>query len=141
MDDTRKTEVEIQLLFIRTGQIAVEAFLFGGDRPVLIDTGASRTVFHTEIVKGNGITMRKSETTGGGVGGSNLPLYELDNLVFSMGGYQWLAEKPTAMDLTPVIDALKYTRCKDLVGVLGADVLMRYGAIIDYQASKLILVP
>lgn len=124
-------QVEVPFTFIRTQQIAVKGRLYGRTLPMLIDTGSSHTVIHTETARELGMPLADSSGVGGGVGGNNIAMYPLPSMAIELGKQNWVV-KPIAMDLSHVVHALKESRARQVSIVLGADLLRQYNALIDY---------
>lgn len=127
--------------YIRTQQIVVEGRINRKRVPLLIDTGASHTVFHTETARELGLALGESAQTGGGVGGVDMSLYTMEPVSITLGGAQWICPKPTAMDLSHVIMGLKRARARQVTVILGADFLRKYRASIDYFNREMTIYP
>ncbi len=113
----------------------------GKSAKVIIDTGASKTVFdlkrikkyveekkfkkHSKLSVGLGTDKIKSEFTA-------IRKLELGNL--SICNYTIVL-----MDLSHVNQSYKELGLKQVVGVLGSDILLEYKAVIDYENKKLTL--
>ena len=129
----------LPIKYIRTQQIVVEGRINRKRIPLLIDTGASHTVFHTETARLLGLVMEESSQLGGGVGGVEMSLYKLRPMLITLGGVEWLCPKPAAMDLSHVMLGLKRARARQISAILGADFLRKYQANIDYSKLEMSL--
>lgn len=131
----------LPLKYIRTQQIVVEGRINRKRLPLLIDTGASHTVFHIEMAKTLNLVMEESHQTGGGVGGVDIALYKLRPMLIQLGDREWLCPKPAAMDLSHVLLGLERARARQVSAILGADFLRKYQANIDYANLQMTLMP
>lgn len=121
------------------GHFHTDGFL--NERPisVLIDTGASSTVFSLDIVRGMNLSMTKLDMFGGGAGAAKLEVYQIREARFVIGDTAPQVRRFVAMDLTHVNQALRLKGSSPIDAVLGVDVLEAHLAVIDYGSSSLYL--
>lgn len=101
----------------------------------LVDSGAAGTVIDRNQLARFGIGAAVREGTGIGAGGSiKVALHPLAS--FRIGPRAVPLAQIVSTDLSGVIAGLN---AGDVAGVLGQDVLQRYGAIIDVRANTLYL--
>ena len=137
-----KKGVHIPISFIRTRQIVVDGRLAGKKTLFLIDTGASESVFHLETARAYGLVPEElPNQQGAGVGSSNLAVYQLPPLEVELGGHLWKLKRPASMDLSHVLYSLENYRARKVSIILGADLLRRYKAVIDYGKKEMVLFP
>jgi len=121
-----------------TNLITVRGLINGKKVPFLIDTGASASVIDGSWVdKLNLQRSKKIQKTGGGIGTSNAQVNLIEKLEIDIEGRIIETEKAGCMDLSHVNDSLEKHGAEPIAGVIGADILMKYKGVIDYD--KMIL--
>jgi hypothetical protein len=121
------------------GHFHAEGFLNDRAISVLIDTGASGTVFSLDLAKDLNLATSKMETAGGGVGSARLEVYQIEAARFTVGSVAPDISALYAMDFTHVNEALAMKGERFVDAVLGADALAKHEAVIDYGSSSLYL--
>lgn len=121
------------------GHFHADGFL--NDRPVsvLIDTGASGTVFSFNIARELNLALTKSTMSGGGAGAAQLDVHHIQAARFVIGDFSPNVRALLTMDLSHVNQALALKGSTPIDAVLGADVLDAHAAVIDYGSSSLYL--
>ncbi len=129
----------IELTRSGVGHFHTDGFL--NDRPisVLIDTGASSTVFNLDLAGELNLSRDKLEISGGGAGAAKLDVYQIHEARFIIGNVSPAIQAFLAMDLTHVNQALALRGETPVDAVLGADALEAHRAVIDYGSSSLFL--
>lgn len=123
----------------RTGHITVAAHLSGKLVRLIVDTGAGGTCIHSGVLEKYQLRLTSKMTKGGGVGSSTMRLATVASHNLSLQDLDLSAFKLRALDLSHVVSALAKKRVEEFVGVLGADVLHRKHAVIDYARSVMLL--
>jgi hypothetical protein len=139
---SKQVSTQVLVPFTRqpTGHITVVAKLTRRSALFVVDTGAGGTVIH------NGVLNRyKLELTGrirksAGMGVSGVQLTAVASHDLHLGLVDLSEIKLHALDLSHVIEGFAKANVPRIVGVLGADVLHRRHAIIDYQRQCIVLV-
>lgn len=141
LDDflNQKDFTRIPLTKSGVGHFHTSGFLNDRAISVLIDTGASSTVFSLDVAKDLNLTVSKMEAAGGGVGSASMEVYKIEAARFSLGDVAPDIEEFYAMDFTHVNRALAMKGERAVEAVLGADALSKHGAVIDYGGSALYL--
>lgn len=102
---------------------------------LLLDTGASKTVFDKEkvlkFVTEKKIRKHESKSVGLGVSNVETRIVKLKNLRF--GNMKMDKIEVAVLDLDHVNQTYKLMKLKEIDGVLGSDFLMKYKAIINYE--------
>lgn len=106
---------------------------------VLIDTGAANTVVNHALAVGLGLVVRAVEGFGGGAGGVNLEIFQVEGADLWLGDMRPRAPRFIAMDLAHVNAALAMQAANPVDVILGVDVFDAQAAIIDYGSSSLFL--
>lgn len=111
------------------------------DRPitVLVDTGASNTVFSFDLAKEMNLPLTKLLMQGGGAGTAQLDIHQIKAAHFVLGDFEPQVSTLLTMDLAHVNQALTRRDSDSIDAVLGADVLEIHQAVIDYGSSSLYL--
>ena len=108
---------------------------------MLLDTGASRTVFDKETLKKihAGIDMELNEDKATGLGTNTVENYIaiIDN--FSIGGLEIKKYQVGVLDLTHVNTSYTNIDMPHIAGVVGSDLLVKHKAVIDLGNLELLL--
>ena len=108
---------------------------------VLIDTGASQTVFDkariADFLKEEKFELHDKLSTGLGTSDMKSHLVIIDEI--SLGKIKNKNYKSVVIDLSHVNVAYKQMKQKPIDGVLGSDILKKYKAVIDYGKRVLSL--
>lgn len=114
---------------------------FLNDRPisVLIDTGASSTVFSFDVARELNLPMTKLAMSGGGAGAAKLDIHQIHEARFLVGKVSPRVPAFLTMDLAHVNQALALRGESPVDAVLGGDALEAHQAVIDYGSSSLYL--
>jgi hypothetical protein len=113
------------------------------DKPatILIDTGASNTVFDkARIEKFLGVSrFRVNKRKSTGLGTSSMESHEISLARFELGTLLLTDYYTIALDLSHVNTSYKKMKLKPIDGVLGSDLLRRFNGVIDYKKKTLTL--
>ena len=123
----------------RVGHFQLVGDLEGRPIDVLVDTGAASTVIDLAYCRDQGLPLQDTQQRGGGAGGVGLPIYTLPGVALSLGGVRLQSGGIYALDLSHVNEGLVAQGAGSIHAVLGADILARHAAIVDYGASALYL--
>jgi hypothetical protein len=116
-----------------------------GDTPVtlLVDTGASRTVFDEDIVKEIFALQEGDlkENTGpsGGIGTTSLQSSVAEIPLLKIGDIEITFYLAALIDLKAVNHLFSSIGLPGVEGILGGDLLVKYQAVIDYKKKCLCL--
>lgn len=110
---------------------------------VIVDTGASRTVFDRDeiarFLKKEAIGENDRLSTGLGTNSMQSQFVVLGS--FSLGKAKLEKYNAVVLDLSHVNQTYAAIGLKSVVGVLGSDVLVLMGALIDYKKKVMTLFP
>ncbi|HVF55281.1 MAG TPA: retropepsin-like aspartic protease [Pyrinomonadaceae bacterium] len=131
--------LEIPLKKTLLGQIEVRAKVNGEDALLLVDTGASGTVFDEASAARLKLEARDAEAVAAGLGvtSQSAAFCEVGELV--LGALTLKNITTRIVDMSHVNTALRQRGAQSCDGVLGADVLVGRAAVIDYRDFKLYL--
>jgi len=131
--------IEIIELETQSFHLLIKCTLNGEqDGDMVIDTGASKTVFDRNFVL-NYQHKEKDELQSCGLGGDDIEsdLVEIESLSF--GDFKSEILNVVLIDLNQINKMYEKHCQRQICGLLGSDFLLRHQAIIDYQKSVLIL--
>jgi hypothetical protein len=123
----------------KSGHIAVVARLSGKPAKLIVDTGAGGTCIDVGALEQYKLKLSAKSRKGGGVGSVAMKMTTVDSHDLSIGQVDLHEFKLLALDLSHVIAGLAKAKVEGIVGVLGADVLHRRQAVIDYARSVILL--
>jgi hypothetical protein len=141
----RKTQVEIPLYAVDIKEDGYHLFLevtINGNKGVmLLDTGASRTVFdmHTLQQWHNDIPMEVNEDKATGLGSNQVESYVTSIDKLEIGEIVVNNFETGVLDLSHVNESYSNIDIPPIAGVFGSDLLMMFDAIISYKDRKLVL--
>lgn len=137
-----KTIIPIKVLKLEDGfHLLVDLRVNGKPAKMLIDTGASKTVFD----KGRSArfispdVFEKHDKLSTGLGTSTMKSHLADIREMRLGKISVRDYKTVIIDLSHVNVAYGQLKQKPIDGVLGSDVLKKFRAIIDFGKKKLVL--
>lgn len=105
----------------------------------LVDTGASTTFIDLKLKEKFKLTSKPSSIKARGAGPDKIDTLLSKNNTLSIG--RWVKKRfPIALiDLSHVNDTFKSINCAAVDGIIGADVLQKGFAVIDYEKRYLYL--
>ncbi len=138
-----KTILDIELLTIEDDglHLIIESEVNDMKCRLLVDTGASRTVFdRTRIF--NFVTeaeLEHHDKLSTGLGTDSMPTSSTNLLKFKIGEIKIKNFQAILLDLSHVNSSYEKMGFHPIDGVLGSDVLNKYQAIIDYRKRRMTL--
>ena len=135
----KKKFIKIPLVLTATDHFEVSAKINGIKGRFILDTGASNTCIGMERISHFDLTSKASEIKAAGAGATNM-----DTLISTKNKIElrsWRRDKLSIVlfDLTHVNEALIAHKAEPVDGIIGADVLKKAKAIIDYDKKRLYL--
>ncbi|MFA6233565.1 MAG: aspartyl protease family protein [Bacteroidota bacterium] len=113
----------------------------GNDIPIrlIVDTGASSSLLDAAFLRAHDVELRKVEMTLFGVTGEAVDVWSatVPGLVFA--GESTGPMTLFATDITSIIGGLQAAGSNEINGLIGSDILTRYGAVIDVRSGRLFL--
>ena len=132
---TKKDYSRIKLEVTETNHFEITAKINGISGRFILDTGASNTCIGFDKVEHFKLSSEESEIKAAGAGGTNLKtLISLKNKI-EIGEWKKRKTKIVLFDLVHVNEALTAHNVLPVDGIIGADVLKKAKAIIDYDKS------
>lgn len=136
----RKKYKKIPLRLNSIGHLEVEVVIDKTRTTFLVDTGASNTVIDIGFAREKLFEFSAIGEQGGGVGTSSMELFHKKVRRLSLDDFSIRDFDLFATDFSHVKDSLAKKGITEIVdGVIGADILMRYNAIIDYRKMAMYL--
>src|SRR5690554_1372051 len=120
--------------------LLVEVVVFGHPFKAVLDTGASRTVFDKTTVEkhlGDDIQLMDTEMQSTGLGTNTMQSFSLivpDLQIGADGQTRTWHRKNfpvVVLDLSTINYAYEQMKMEPVIGVIGGDILVQYGGIID----------
>jgi predicted aspartyl protease len=131
---------KVQLNRTPLGAFEVEASINGNHNALLIvDTGASHTVFDKDRMKDMGLTLYKTEVQMRGVSGKTDKIMGTDITDLIIGDAHAGPMSLFVADLSSITNVQRSSGTKRVDGLIGLDFLTRYSSIIDIKHSILYL--
>lgn len=131
--------------------LLVEVVVFGHLFNAVLDTGASRTVFDKNIAEkhlSDDIQLYNTNLQSTGLGTNTMESYSLviPDLRLGVDTYTEVGKlqvlhlrdfEVAVLDLSAINYAYERMGLEPVIGVIGGDILVNYGAIIDYRKMEL----
>lgn len=115
----------------------VKVTLNGKTAYFVLDSGSDVSLLHKSDAFDYAFSPKKRATKSIiGVSGGNQPLYEAPDIVLKMAGHN-LQTQFYATDLSTVVEALTISTGIAVSGIIGIDLMRKYGFEIDYMGEKL----
>jgi predicted aspartyl protease len=123
----------------KTNHFKITAKINGVKGKFIVDTGASNTCIDKELVEQFKLTSEDSDTKAAGAGATDMVTQLAKNNSLDVG--KWTSKKNTLVvfDLSHVNEALVNHNSKPVHGIIGADILKKGKAVIDYKNRLLFL--
>lgn len=123
----------------KTQHLLIKAKINGQKGIFILDTGASNSCVDFDLVGYFNLHAKKSKTTASGAGATGMKTKISENNSLQLG--RWKDEDLTLVifDMRHVNEALSQYKAKPVQGILGADLLLKGKAIIDYYNHYLYL--
>lgn len=131
--------VAIPITRERSRHITVVARLGGHPARFVVDTGAGNTIVDSEAASRYKLKLTSASRKGGGVGSTTMRMNYVAKHDLALMGLDLSETKLLTLDLSAVNAGLKKAKVEPVVGVLGADVLWRRHAVIDYDRGVLLV--
>jgi len=139
----KKTILPVEILFIEDDgfHLMVKVLINGKKGWMLIDTGASKTVFDTSRIKKftseNEFMLNEKLSTG--LGTNSMQTHSACIKKIQFGELAIKNFDTILLDLSHVNESYRKLGLSEIDGVLGSDLMMKYDAVIDYKAKELML--
>lgn len=126
------------LQLIHTNHFKIKMKLNGIEGDFIVDTGASNTCVGLEGIQKFELKSEVSEIKASGAGAIDMETYKAANIAVKMGWWKTKIDL-VILDLSHVNTALKNHLSEEIDGIIGADLLKKGSAVIDYSKNRLFL--
>jgi predicted aspartyl protease len=135
----RSGYTKIKLKKINTNHFELKAILNGVKGRFILDTGASSSCVAIELAEKFHLKVEDSDTKAAGAGAVGMETKMASSNEISIKGWNYKNFDIVLFDLTHVNTALIEHHAKAVDGIIGADILEKGKAIIDYDKHCLFL--
>ena len=135
----KKKFVKIKLKKIATNHLELKATINGVKGRFILDTGASNSCVGLDMITHFNLDAQESETKAAGAGAIDMETLQSDNNSLKIGNWNTKKCHLVLFDLSHVNTALTQHKAKEVHGIIGADVLQKGKAFIDYHKKVLYL--
>lgn len=130
---------KIKLKKIATNHLELKAKINGIKGRFILDTGASNSCVSLNAVENFKLVTEETETKAAGAGAINMETKLSKNNSLKIDKWKTTSFDLVLFDLSHVNSALTQHKAKEVDGIIGADVLQKGKAIIDYSQHVLYL--
>ncbi len=135
----RKRYVKIKLKKINTNHFELKAKLNGVKGRFILDTGASNSCIDFNLAEKFKLKVEDSETKAAGAGATGMETKISTENKLAINKWKYNNFTIVLLDLTHVNTALTEHKADSVDGIIGADILEKGKAIIDYRKKRVYL--
>ncbi|WP_439128629.1 retropepsin-like aspartic protease [Polaribacter sp.] len=135
----KKKYIKIKLKKIATNHLELKAKINGIKGRFILDTGASNSCVGLNAIAHFNLLAEESETKAAGAGATDMETQLSENNYLKIGKWSTKKLHLVLFDLSHVNIALENHNAKKVDGIIGADILQKGKAIIDYNKNVLYL--
>ncbi len=128
----KKNYSKVPLVLTPTNHFEVTATINGVTGRFILDTGASNTCIGFDKIEYFKLTSEESEIKAAGAGATNMETLIASKNKIKIGNWSQKKLKIVLFDLVHVNEALTSHNALPVDGIIGADVLKKAKAVIDY---------
>lgn len=129
----KKNYSKVPLILTATNHFEIVAKINGVSGRFILDTGASNTCVGFDKIEFFGITTKESKIKAAGAGATNMETLISTKNQIEIGAWKKNKSKIVLFDLVHVNEALTAHKALPVDGIIGADLLKKAKAIIDYN--------
>lgn len=131
--------LKIRLKKIATNHLELKAKINGIKGRFILDTGASNSCVGLDMIDYFKLDAQESETKAAGAGATDMETQQSENNKLKIGDWKTKKCHLVMFDLSHVNTALTQHKANEVHGIIGADILQRGKAFIDYSNKILYL--
>jgi len=131
----KKKYIKIPLVLTETNHFEITAKINGITGRFILDTGASNTCVGFDKIEFFKLTSKESKIKAAGAGGTNMETLISTKNKIKIGDWKKKRLKIVLFDLVHVNEALTAHKAMPVDGIIGADILKKAKAIIDYKKA------
>jgi len=135
----KKKYIKIKLKKIATNHLELKAKINGVKGRFILDTGASNSCVSLDLITYFKLEAKESETKAAGAGATDMETQQSEDNLLRIGDWKTAKCHLVLFDLSHVNTALVQHKAKEVHGIIGADVLRKGKAFIDYNKNVLYL--
>jgi len=135
----RKNYIPVPLFLTDTNHFELSAKINGVEGRFILDTGASNTCVGFDKADYFGLVSEASDIKAAGAGATEMETLISDKNVIQIGSWKYKKQKIVLFDLIHVNEALIMHQATAVDGIIGADILIKGKAVIDYKKKYLYL--
>ena len=130
---------KVKLKFTKTNHFEIKASINGIKGRFILDTGASNSCVDFNGIDNFKLIAEESDTKAAGAGATDMETQLSKNNILKIGKWNTHKLHLVLFDLSHVNTALTDHNAKEVDGIIGADILRRGKAFIDYSKNVLYL--
>jgi hypothetical protein len=131
----KKNHIKVPLVLTATNHFEIIAKLNGKTGRFILDTGASNTCVGLDKIEFFNLTTKESKIKAAGAGATNMETLISTKNNIDISGWKKDKVKIVLFDLVHVNEALTTHKALPVDGIIGADILKKAKAIIDYNKN------
>jgi len=135
----KKKYIKIKLKKIATNHLELKAKINGVKGRFILDTGASNSCVGLDRIEYFNLDAQESETKAAGAGATDMETQQSENNLLKIGDWKTKKCHLVLFNLSHVNTALKRHNANEVHGIIGADILLKGKAFIDYPNNILYL--
>ena len=135
----KKKYVRIPLVLTATDHFEINAKINSIKGRFILDTGASNTCIGMDRIEHFNLVSEESKIKAAGAGATNMETLISKKNVIDLRSWQFKKLKIVLFDLKHVNEALIAHNAQPVDGIIGADILKKSKAIIDYDKKCIYL--
>ena len=135
----KKKYIKIKLKKIATNHLELKAIINGVKGKFILDTGASNSCVGLDLIEFFNLDAEESETKAAGAGATGMETLKSENNILKIGKWKTKKCNLVLFNLSHVNTALVQHNAKEVHGIIGADILQKGKAFIDYNKNVLYL--
>lgn len=136
-----KNYIRVKLKLTITNHLELEATINGIPGRFILDTGASNTCIGMDRIEFFNLDFEVSDIKAAGAGALEMETLISTNNTIEIGTWKRRRQKIVLFDLVHVNQALTIHDSQPVDGIIGADLLKKGRAVIDYSKKRLYLKP
>lgn len=136
---SKKGYIKIKLKKTATNHFEVKAKINGVKGRFILDTGASNSCVGFDKILHFKLHAKESKIKAAGAGATDMNTQQSSRNNIEIGKWKYCNLHLVLFDLSHVNIALKNHGAKTVSGIIGADILEKGNAIIDYKKKRLYL--
>ena len=122
-----------------TNHMEFDAKINGVACKFILDTGASNSCVGIDKIEFFNLVAKESDTKAAGAGATDMETQQSENNYLEIGKWKNKNFSLVLFDLVHVNKALTIHKAEEVHGIIGADILQKWKAIIDYNKNVLYL--